>query len=82
MPNFTKDELRTAVRERYGAVAREQGSDCGCSPTCCTASASSSSKEKSRALGYTANDVDVVPEGANLGLGCGNPNAIASLKRR
>jgi arsenite methyltransferase len=78
MPHFTKDELRTAVRGRYGAVAREQGSDCGCSPSCCTASASP--KEKSMALGYSAEEVTVVPGGANLGLGCGNPAAIASLK--
>jgi arsenite methyltransferase len=78
MPHFTKDELRTAVRERYGTVAREQGSDCGCSSSCCPASASP--KEKSLALGYSSEDVTVVPEGANLGLGCGNPGAIASLK--
>ena len=78
MQRFTNTDIRTAVRERYGAVAREQGSDCGCSSSCCSASASSS--EKSIALGYSAQDVSVVPEGANLGLGCGNPQAIASLK--
>ena len=78
MQHFTKTDIRTAVRERYGAVAREQGSDCGCSSSCCSASASSN--EKSMALGYSAQDVSVVPEGANLGLGCGNPQTIASLK--
>jgi SAM-dependent methyltransferase len=78
MERFTIEDIRTAVRQRYGSVAREQGSDCGCSPSCCTTSASS--KEKALAMGYTATEVAAVPEGANLGLGCGNPQAIASLK--
>ncbi len=76
--HITKDEIRTAVRERYGAVARIQGSDCGCSPGCC--SASTNADQKSVAMGYTSEDVASVPDGANLGLGCGNPQAIASLK--
>ena len=78
MDRFTKEEIRTAVRERYSAVARNQGSDCGCSPSCC--SASTSADKKSVAMGYTAEEVAAAPEGANLGLGCGNPQAIASLR--
>ncbi len=78
MAHFTKDEIRTAVRERYGTVARNQGPDCGCSASCC--SASTTADQKSVAMGYTAEDVASAPEGANLGLGCGNPQAIASLK--
>ena len=39
------------------------------------------SKDISRALGYTGQEIDSVPEGANMGLGCGNPQAIAMLKR-
>jgi len=78
MERFTKEQILAAVRERYGAVARSQGSECGCSPGCC--SASNSADEKSRGLGYSADDVAIAPEGANLGLGCGNPQAIASLK--
>ncbi|HET6485058.1 MAG TPA: arsenite methyltransferase [Spirochaetia bacterium] len=78
MKHFTKDELRTAVRERYGATARGQGSDCGCSSSCCSPSASS--RQTSQALGYTAEEMEAAPEGSNLGLGCGNPQAIASLR--
>jgi SAM-dependent methyltransferase len=78
MPQFTKEEIRRAVRERYGAAARDQGSGCGCSSSCCTGTTSAATQ--SRALGYSADDVSGVPEGANLGLGCGNPQAIASLK--
>ncbi|MGO9310448.1 MAG: arsenite methyltransferase [Spirochaetia bacterium] len=69
MQKFGPEEIRTSVRERYGAVARNQGSECGCSSSCC-----------SPALGYTAEEVASAPEGANLGLGCGNPQALAALK--
>ncbi len=78
------NEIRTSVREHYGKVAiRERG--CGCAPTCCSPEASpgtmiQNSTAISQALGYSANDTQGVPDGANLGLGCGNPLAIVSLK--
>jgi arsenite methyltransferase len=67
----TADEIRGAVREQYGKIAREGG---GCGPGCCGPGANAS-----LALGYSAADLAAVPEGANMGLGCGNPQAIASL---
>ena len=73
--------VRTAVREHYGKVAtRERG--CGCAPTCCSTDETPTNDpaELSQALGYSAHDTSTAPEGANLGLGCGNPLAIASLK--
>jgi len=72
MNDATHDEVRTAVREQYGNVARTTG---GCSPNCCGPGASAS-----LALGYSADDLASVPEGANMGLGCGNPQAIAALR--
>ena len=78
MQRFSSDELRTAVRDRYTAVARGQGTECGCGPSCCGPAASSA--DTSRALGYSAEELAQAPEGSNLGLGCGNPQAIASLK--
>ena len=78
MQRFSSDELRTAVRDRYAAVARGQGTECGCGPSCCGPAASSA--DTSRALGYSAEELAQAPEGSNLGLGCGNPQAIASLK--
>ena len=78
MERFTREQILSAVRDRYGAVARSQGSDCGCSPSCCAPS--SSADTKSRDLGYSAAELKDAPEGANLGLGCGNPQAIASLQ--
>lgn len=67
----TADDIRGAVREQYGKIAREGGA---CGPGCCGPAA-----DASLALGYSAEELAAVPEGANLGLGCGNPQAIAAL---
>jgi arsenite methyltransferase len=67
-----KDEVRARVRTAYARVA--QGAD-GCSVGCCGTTASGS-----LAMGYTEEDLASVPEGADLGLGCGNPQAIAALR--
>jgi ubiquinone/menaquinone biosynthesis C-methylase UbiE len=74
------DNIRNAVRDQYGKVAETGSSGCGCSAgSCCTPSAPDA-KSTSIELGYSSTDVNHVPDGANLGLGCGNPQAIASLK--
>lgn len=74
MSDPTKDDVRAAVREQYGTVARGGGA-AGCTPGCCSPGADASLK-----LGYSPDDLAAVPEGANMGLGCGNPQAIAALK--
>jgi arsenite methyltransferase len=74
MNEQTKDEVRAAVREQYGAVARAAGK-AACTPGCCGAVPDASLK-----LGYSEDDLRAVPEGANMGLGCGNPQAIAALR--
>jgi len=78
------DSIRTSVREHYGAVAT-RSSGCGCAPTCCgkveeTHSVALTTNGMALTLGYSREQTGAVPEGANLGLGCGNPLAIASLK--
>jgi arsenite methyltransferase len=78
------DEVKTTVRERYGKIATSN-SGCGCAPTCCSPTETAAPethdpKAISHGLGYSAADTNAVPEGANLGLGCGNPQAIAALK--
>ncbi len=73
MTTTSDDQLRGAVRDHYGKVAREETS--GCAPSCCGASPQSSLN-----LGYTEEDLASVPEGADMGLGCGNPQAIAALR--
>jgi arsenite methyltransferase len=78
----SKEQLREEVRSHYGEVART-ASSC-CAPGCCSPGtegrASPSATETALGLGYAAGDLEAVPEGANLGLGCGNPQAIAALK--
>lgn len=63
MEEQKKDEVRTAVREQYGSVARADSG--GCTPGCCV----SPNANASLALGYSAEDLAAVPEGANMGLG-------------
>jgi len=66
-----KEELRKSVRENYAQIARESAS------CCCR---STSAEDISRSIGYSDEELKSVPEDANLGLGCGNPVALASLK--
>jgi arsenite methyltransferase len=75
------ETVRRSVREHYGKVA-ERRSGCGCAPTCCASEGTSAFEVEvvAQALGYSAEETGAAPEGANLGLGCGNPLAIASLK--
>ncbi len=73
-------EIRTSVREGYGKIAKESGSCCDSKAKACGCNSTQSAKEISKSVGYTDQDVNNVPEGANLGLGCGNPIALASLK--
>jgi len=70
-------DIKKIVKEGYAKVAK-QGSSCCSSGSCC--SSSSSSRDISKTVGYSDDEMNAVPEGANLGLGCGNPAAIASLK--
>jgi SAM-dependent methyltransferase len=72
------DTIRLAVRQRYEQIAKSGKSGC-CDAACCSTSPTPPAG-LSRKLGYTAEDVDIVPQGANMGLGCGNPSALATLR--
>lgn len=78
--NTDNETLRTAIRDRYGKVAAAptDRSSCGCATSCCSTTATAG--PASLVLGYTAQDLSAVPDGADMGLGCGNPQAIAALK--
>lgn len=74
------DEIRTSVRKSYASVAQsDSGGGAGPDAACCAPPADAA-KGMSRKLGYSEEELAAVPEGANMGLGCGNPTAIASLK--
>jgi len=76
MEFLTADDVRAAVRQTYGTVATEAatGGCCGGSACC------GGPQADSRRLGYSDTDIASAPAGADLGLGCGNPQAIAALK--
>jgi len=92
-----KEEIRQAVRERYGKVAisnnladitSPETPCCGqsgvstknASAASCCGSSEITSQQLSTLMGYSKEDIDSAPEGANMGLGCGSPVALASLK--
>jgi SAM-dependent methyltransferase len=65
--------LKTLVRERYRSIAAAPAS------SCCASATPTAAGDKARRMGYSPEDLAAVPVGANLGLGCGNPRAIAAL---
>jgi len=67
----SSETVREEVRRRYGATSRGDVSSCG--EGCCTSTSADT-------LGYSAEETAAAPEASNLGLGCGNPLAIASLR--
>lgn len=71
------EAIRNAVRDNYGKVALQEGGGCCSTSNCC---APVPAATVSQGLGYSTDEVNVVPDGANLGLGCGNPQAIAALQ--
>src|SRR5580693_9021369 len=75
-------DVKERVRARYGSIAETSGTTDCCTPatSCCGPSTASTAEGKSRQMGYSEAELAAVPEGANLGLGCGNPQAIAALR--
>jgi arsenite methyltransferase len=72
-----EEKVKKVVRDRYARVAKTSGSCCASSISCCSAP---TNEQVSKMIGYSEEEMNSVPEGANLGLGCGNPVALASLK--
>lgn len=81
MKDLTPDEKRAAVRRNYAKVAEQGAASCGCNPaSSCCEPATGAADDASRAIGYPLDELKDIPEGSNMGLGCGNPHAIAELK--
>lgn len=74
-----KKEIKKAVRKGYAEIAREGSTCCGPIESPCCGGAGEA-REISRNIGYSEEELESVPKGSNLGLGCGNPVALASLK--
>lgn len=72
------EDVRSAVRDGYGKIAEKKQSCCS-GVSCCGSNAEASA-ELARYVGYSAEELVALPEGANMGLSCGNPNALAALQ--
>src|SRR6516225_6343162 len=76
------DTIKEMVRARYGDIAARADSSC-CAPaasSCCAPAVAPDFNAKAREIGYSDEELAAVPDGANLGLGCGKPLAIAAMK--
>jgi arsenite methyltransferase len=79
--NVKDTNIKKHVRDRYARAARTGSSCCGSvSSPCCGGQMDVSQGQASRLVGYSPEELAAVPEDANLGLGCGNPTALAGLK--
>ena len=74
-----EEETKKVVREGYAKIAKQGGSCCSPASSCC-GSTTDLTQDISKKIGYTEEEIKAVPDGANLGLGCGNPVALASLR--
>jgi SAM-dependent methyltransferase len=77
------DDIKELIRTRYGSIAAAEGAASCCAPaasSCCAPSTASDPAAKARQMGYSEADLAAIPDGANLGLGCGNPQAIAAMQ--
>lgn len=72
------NEIREQVRTGYGAIAATGGSCCSTETSCCSPF-QLGAEELVGQIGYSADQLAALPEGANMGLSCGNPNALANL---
>lgn len=77
-----KEEIRDTIRKNYAKVALKgtNGGGCCCSEGCSSSDASVDISKASMLIGYTEDDINHAPLEANMGLGCGNPIAIASIQ--
>lgn len=77
-----KEEIRESIRKNYAEVAVKgtDGGGCCCNSGCCCSDTSVDIGETSMRIGYTAEDINNAPLEANMGLGCGNPTATASIQ--
>jgi len=79
-PAVDPEAVRQMVREGYGKIAQDTSAGCCGSGVSCCGSSPQDGDKLARELGYTVDELKALPEGANMGLSCGNPAALAALK--
>ncbi|HMK66600.1 MAG TPA: arsenite methyltransferase, partial [Thermodesulfobacteriota bacterium] len=80
METNDQEKIRQKVREQYGGIAKTFDCSSGTEKGSCCGSLQSSLEKQAQKLGYSNEEATQVPEGANMGLGCGNPTAMAGLR--
>ena len=73
-----QNDIKEIVKEGYAKIAKRGSSCCGPASSCC--GSANLVEDISRRIGYSVEEIEEVPKGANLGLGCGNPVVLASLQ--
>lgn len=81
MKDLENDEVRAAVRQNYSQIARASSCGCGSNACCGNDVGGAVASKQAQMAGYSQEESNSVPEGANMGLGCGNPQAIAAMKQ-
>jgi arsenite methyltransferase len=80
-PSFEQSHaLRELVRDGYKKIAQETSAGCCGAGVSCSGSSPQEAEKLARELGYSVEELKALPEGANMGLSCGNPAALAALK--
>ncbi len=77
--DMNSEIVREKVREGYGQIARSNSSCCNSGLSCC-GSAPAEAEKLAQHIGYSLEELSALPDGANMGLSCGNPNALAALQ--
>jgi arsenite methyltransferase len=80
LPELETDSLRKLVREGYAKIAQETSAGCCGTGVSCCGSTPQEAEKLAQELGYTVEELKALPEGANMGLSCGNPAALAALQ--
>jgi arsenite methyltransferase len=76
--SMKEKEIKKIVREGYAEIAKKNHCSCAQVSSCC---GGTQAEEISKNIGYSEQEINAVPNGANLGLGCGNPTALAALRK-
>lgn len=76
MKEIERENVKSVVKEAYGNIATGERKGCGCTCDSC----GSGAEAFARSIGYSEEELKVIPADANLALSCGNPTALAGLK--